>query len=253
MSGSQSAKEKRRVAAYLDELKRSGRAALILSTGKYIGEGFDFPALDTLILATPIAWKGSITQYVGRVSRQYEGKSEILVLDYVDFRVPVLTRMFAKRVKAFKKEGFAITQHGQKPEDELVYTRETYWTLLERDLREVSGPILFSTPYVSPPRVQRLLPLLKELSESKPVVVRVPMGTSSTLLGSHGITLQHTAEDLVNCILIGERILWYGSINIFGAVEESDSLLRIEDPTYAAQVMRWLEGSEEKEVKLPLI
>ena len=253
MSGSQSAKEKRRVAAYLDELKRSGRAALILSTGKYIGEGFDFPALDTLILATPIAWKGSITQYVGRVSRQYEGKSEILVLDYVDFRVPVLTRMFAKRVKAFKKEGFAITQHGQKPEDELVYTRETYWLLLERDLREVSGPILFSTPYLSPPRVQRLLPLLKELSESKPVVVRVPMGTSSTLLESHGITLQHTAEDLVNCILIGERILWYGSINIFGAVEESDSLLRIEDPTYAAQVMRWLEGSEEKEVKLPLI
>jgi len=253
MSGSQSAKEKRKVAAYLDELKRSGRAALILSTGKYIGEGFDFPALDTLVLASPIAWKGSITQYVGRVSRQYEGKSEILVLDYVDFRVPVLTRMFAKRVKAFKKEGFSITQHGQKPEDELVYTRETYWSLLERDLREASGPILFSTPYVSPPRVQRLLPLLKELSESKPVVVRVPMGTPSTLLESHGITLQRIQEDLVNCILIGERILWYGSINIFGAVEESDSLLRIEDPTYAAQVMRWLEGSEEKEVKLPLI
>jgi len=48
----------------------------------------------------------------------------------------------------------------------------------------------------------------------------------------------------VNCILIGERILWYGSINIFGAVEETDTFLRIEDPTYAAQVMKWLEGRE---------
>lgn len=244
MSGSQSAKEKRRVAAYLDELKAMNSPALILSTGKYIGEGFDFPALDTLVLASPIAWKGSITQYVGRVSRRYEGKSEILVLDYVDFRIPVLTRMFAKRVKAFKKEGFAITQHGQQRDDELLYTRETYWPLLERDLREANGPILFSAQYVSPSRVQRLLPLLTELSASKQVTIRVPKGMASTLLKSNTITLQHTEEDLVNCILIAERILWYGSINIFGAIEETDTLLRIEDPTYASQVMRWLEGRE---------
>lgn len=245
MSGSQSAKEKRRVTAYLDELKAANSPALIFSTGKYIGEGFDFPALDTLVLASPIAWKGSITQYVGRVSRQYEGKNAILVLDYVDFRIPVLTRMFAKRVKAFKKEGFVITQHGQKPDDELVYTRETYWALLERDLRESNGPMLFSTHYVSPARMQRLLPLLKELSTSKQVVVRAPKDSPTALFESNGITLQQTEEDLVNCILIGERILWYGSINIFGAVEETDTFLRIEDPTYAAQVMKWLEGREE--------
>jgi hypothetical protein len=93
--------------------------------------------------------------------------------------------------------------------------------------------------------MQRLLPLLKELSTSKQVVVRAPKDSPTTLFESNGITLQQTEEDLVNCILIGERILWYGSINIFGAVEETDTFLRIEDPTYAAQVMKWLEGREE--------
>ena len=85
---------------------------------------------------------------------------------------------------------------------------------------------------------------MRELATSKQVVARAPKDSSTTLFEANGITLQQTEEDLVNCILIGERILWYGSINIFGAIGETDTLLRIEDPTYATQVMRWLEGRE---------
>lgn len=240
MSGSQSAKKKRQVQAYLDELQRTGKAALILSTGKYIGEGFDFPSLDTLVLAAPIAWKGSITQYVGRVSRLDDKKSDILVLDYVDFRIPVLTRMFAKRVSAFNKLGFTITQSGQKPDDDLLFTAQSYWPLLQRDLKDSLGPILFSVPYMSQGRVQALTLLLKELVSSKKVSFRVPVQTNIRLLTEIGVEVLPTDDDLVNCILIGERILWYGSINIFGAMDESDTLLRIEDPTYVAEVMRWL-------------
>ncbi len=66
---------------------------LILATGRYIGEGFDDQRLDTLFLTMPISWKGTLAQYVGRLHRQHNGKTEVLVVDYVDEAVPMLARM----------------------------------------------------------------------------------------------------------------------------------------------------------------
>jgi superfamily II DNA or RNA helicase len=63
-----------------------------------IGEGFDDPRLDTLLLAMPIAWKGTVGQYAGRLHRRHPGNSEARIYDYVDSEVPVLRRMFVKRV-----------------------------------------------------------------------------------------------------------------------------------------------------------
>jgi superfamily II DNA or RNA helicase len=61
---------------------------LILATGRYLGEGFDDARLDTLFLTMPIAWKGTLAQYVGRLHRQHDGKKDVLVVDYVDNAVP---------------------------------------------------------------------------------------------------------------------------------------------------------------------
>ena len=69
----------------------------IIATGRYIGEGFDDPRLDALFLTMPISWKGTLAQYVGRLHRQHAGKTDVLVVDYVDDLVPVLARMAAKR------------------------------------------------------------------------------------------------------------------------------------------------------------
>ena len=68
----------------------SDEERLILSTGKYIGEGFDDPRLDTLFLALPISWQGTLQQYVGRLHRAHAQKTDILVYDYVDTNVPML-------------------------------------------------------------------------------------------------------------------------------------------------------------------
>ena len=79
---------------------------LILATGRYLGEGYDDPRLDTLLLTMPIAWRGTVVQYAGRLHRTHAAKRDIRVCDYVDTEVPVLRRMYAKRVRAYKEKGY---------------------------------------------------------------------------------------------------------------------------------------------------
>ena len=81
---------------------------LIIATGRYLGEGFDDARLDTLFLALPIAWRGTVAQYAGRLHRNYEQKREVIIYDYVDDQVPVLAGMFAKRKKSYKAIGYLV-------------------------------------------------------------------------------------------------------------------------------------------------
>ena len=81
---------------------------LIIATGKYIGEGFDDARLDTLFLAMPISWKGTLQQYVGRLHRIHTNKQEVRVYDYVDHKVPILKVMSDKRLQGYKAMGYVI-------------------------------------------------------------------------------------------------------------------------------------------------
>jgi superfamily II DNA or RNA helicase len=81
---------------------------IILATGKYLGEGFDFPSLDTLFLVSPFSWRGMLVQYTGRLNRAFYGKKEIHVYDYVDEKVPVLSGMYRKRLKGYRALGFTV-------------------------------------------------------------------------------------------------------------------------------------------------
>ena len=107
LRGGQSRKELESARAHLAELPPTvGR--VILATGKYIGEGFDDPRLDTLFLALPVSWRGTIAQYVGRLHRLHEGKREVRVYDYADLNVPMLSRMFDKRCHGYESLGYTI-------------------------------------------------------------------------------------------------------------------------------------------------
>ena len=81
---------------------------VILATGRFIGEGFDDPRLDTLFLTLPVSWRGTIAQYVGRLHRLREGKREVRVYDYADLNVPMLARMFDRRCRGYEAVGYAI-------------------------------------------------------------------------------------------------------------------------------------------------
>ena len=89
------------------QLQPGGPPLLVVATGPYAGEGFDCPALDTLFLAAPVANKGSLTQYVGRILRSHENKTTAEVHDYLDERTGVLAAMLAKRAPGYTGLGFS--------------------------------------------------------------------------------------------------------------------------------------------------
>mgnify|MGYP003585251936 FL=1 len=90
------------LAAIPDDARR-----LVLATGRYIGEGFDDARLDTLFLAMPVSWKGTLVQYTGRLHRLHPGKTEVRIYDYVDREIPMLDRMFTKRLRGYRAIGYA--------------------------------------------------------------------------------------------------------------------------------------------------
>jgi superfamily II DNA or RNA helicase len=80
---------------------------LVVATGRYIGEGFDDPRLDTLFLTMPVSWRGTLVQYTGRLHRLHPGKRDVRVFDYVDRDIPMLLRMFEKRLRGYRAIGYA--------------------------------------------------------------------------------------------------------------------------------------------------
>jgi superfamily II DNA or RNA helicase/very-short-patch-repair endonuclease len=81
---------------------------VLLATGKYVGEGFDDPRLDTLFLTLPVSWRGTVAQYAGRLHRLYDGKREVRIYDYADLNVPMLARMFDRRCRGYEAIGYTI-------------------------------------------------------------------------------------------------------------------------------------------------
>lgn len=103
MGRREAAETRARLAAIPD-----GEPRILLATGAYLGEGFDDARLDTLLLAMPISWKGRITQYVGRLHRLHEGKTEVRVYDYLDGSVALFNRMFDRRCRGYEALGYTI-------------------------------------------------------------------------------------------------------------------------------------------------
>jgi hypothetical protein len=106
LQGGMGAKAHRAVQAQLAGIP-SSEERLVLATGRYIGEGFDDARLDTLFLAMPVSWKGTLVQYTGRLHRLHPGKRVVRIFDYVDREVPMLLRMFEKRLRGYRAIGYA--------------------------------------------------------------------------------------------------------------------------------------------------
>ncbi len=112
LKGGMGRKQRREVNERLAKIPDS-KPRLIIATGSYIGEGFDDARLDTLFLAMPISWKGTLQQYVGRLHRLHDGKRVVQVYDYVDANVLMLARMYSRRLKGYADMGYQMTRDPQ--------------------------------------------------------------------------------------------------------------------------------------------
>ncbi|MDR1202906.1 MAG: hypothetical protein LBL58_14930 [Tannerellaceae bacterium] len=164
---------------------------IIIATGKYIGEGFDYPRLDTLFLASPIAWKGTLAQYAGRLHREYPGKQDVIVYDYVDIHIPVLEGMYYKRLTGYAQIGYKTLSSKNEPDKiSMIYDNDTFISAIRNDLAEAKDEILIVTPYIRRKQLNVVLEWLKT-----PLQVKIPV----TII-THPIESYKEQEQVRKCI-----------------------------------------------------
>ena len=239
--GANSSKEKRKAMEELEGIP-SSESLVIVATGKYIGEGFDYPRLDTLFLALPISWKGNIAQYAGRLHRDYDGKNEVRIYDYVDVRIPLCDSMYHKRLRGYASVGYGIP----KPTDrqcmskrELIYDGQTFAEPFRQDLLAAKHSIVVSCQKIKFKHTPRLLSLLRsKMANGIEVAVWVKeFGYSEKDLVDQGIEVVRNENLSVQCAIIDKSTVWYGSIHFFGYNTEENNVMRIADPSIANELL----------------
>ena len=111
LRGGLGVRRRREIAERLDAIP-DGEERVLVAVGRYVGEGFDDARLDTLFLAMPVSWKGTLAQYAGRLHRLHPAKREVIVHDYVDRAVPALRRMSERRIRGYRSLGYAVEDGG---------------------------------------------------------------------------------------------------------------------------------------------
>lgn len=239
--GADSAKEKRMSMEKLEYIPTSD-SLVIVATGKYIGEGFDYPRLDTLFLVLPISWKGNIAQYAGRLHRDYDGKNEVRIYDYVDIRVPLCDSMYRKRLRGYASVGYGIPKSSDKnelPKQELIYDGRTFSEPFRQDLLATKHSIVIFCQKIKFKYTPRLLYLLRDLmANGIEVIVHVKeQGYNEKELLRYGIEILCDENLSVQCVIIDKAIVWYGNINFFGYNTEENNAMRIIDSSIANDLL----------------
>jgi superfamily II DNA or RNA helicase len=122
MKGGMGKKQREALASEISAVP-ADQPRVIIATGRYVGEGFDDGRLDTLFLAMPISWRGTLQQYVGRLHRLHKDKLVVRVYDYVDACVPMLSRMYDRRLKGYKAVGYTVARpsDAEDPQGDLKF------------------------------------------------------------------------------------------------------------------------------------
>ena len=239
--GADSSKEKKLAMAHLSSIPPS-ESMVVVATGKYIGEGFDYPRLDTLFLALPISWKGNIQQYAGRLHREYKGKTEVWIYDYVDIHVPVCDSMYRKRLRGYKSVGYGnpssiLTE--TKSSQDVIYDGQTYQAVFQNDLLSAKHSIIISCVAVHYRYTPNLFRILQDLMHNGvELSVHVKnVGLQEVDLSAVGITVVQDENLSVNCAVIDKAIVWYGSMNFFGYNNNEANIMRLADTSVANEMM----------------
>ncbi|KUG05094.1 hypothetical protein ASZ90_017477 [hydrocarbon metagenome] len=251
LTGGMGTKQTREMLTKIAETPADKQLTLV-ATGKYIGEGFDEPRLDTLFLAMPISWKGTLQQYAGRLHRLYENKNEVQIYDYVDIHVRMLERMYHKRLTGYASIGYKAKGESIATESvDIIFDKSNFWPVYKNDIMNVTREIIIVSPFVARKRTLQMLQYLGTALGNKVRVIvmtrpaedfkdkdRTALEDVLDLLKSAGISVILKSNIHQKFAVIDQRIVWYGSINLlsFGSAEES--IMRLNSPNIAYELMK---------------
>lgn len=240
--GNDSAKAKREVMSRLNDIP-ANELLIIVATGKYVGEGFDLPRLDTLMLALPVSWKGLIAQYTGRLHRNYPGKNETRIYDYIDLRVPVCDSMYRKRLHGYQAVGYsiAVANEGLFAElaTEAIFDASDFEKPYHDDLASAKQSIVISTMRLRWNKTPRIIDLLAAttLRGISVTIAISETGHRETELQAMGFNIIHRPECKMQCAIIDQCIGWYGSVNLIGRSLADTNVIRMASSDLANALM----------------
>ena len=266
LTGNHSKREHR---AIREQMQAVGpeESLILVATGSLVGEGFDFPRLDTLIMATPVSFRSVIEQYAGRLNRDYPGKRQVIIYDYIDSHIPMFRKMYMKRLKAYKQIGYEIcgdlkseSQISEKrilgnqvfagQKTNTIFDGGNYQETLKADLLSAAKNIIISSPAISGQKVYEFIDLLKERQETGVDVTIVTWAPDFYGYGEPSYWMQlhedmrqagffvKTAEEFCDRFaVIDQDLVWYGSMNLLAKEQIEDSMLRVHGKEIAAELL----------------
>lgn len=242
LTGIGTTKEKREAMQRLQTIPDSEQL-VIVATGKYVGEGFDYPRLDTLFLALPISWKGLLTQYAGRLHREYEGKKDVRIYDYIDIHEPICDSMYRKRLKGYAAIGYKTINTAQPTlfdnikvipssvVENQIFNGSTFYRPYTSDLTKAKHSIVISSPKLYRTEQNSLVTLLKELAQQgiEILITTAAENEQTAFIQSKGLSVKVKPKLSLYTTIIDKEVVWYGSINTLGYASKDDNMIKVTD------------------------
>ena len=256
LTGSNGTKARR---AQVEELNgvADSDSLILVGTGSLLGEGFDYPRLDTLFMATPVSGENVVEQYVGRLNREYEGKENVIVYDYVDSHIPKFDKMYSARLRAYKKIGYelCVSMDGEKQKANAIYDIDTYAETYWRDLEEAKSGVIVSSPRLNNQKVNRMIDVLRSRQELGVKVTVVTWHPDAYKYGRDdvrmellerlrkaGFEIRLVEDSCEHYAVIDHEIVWYGSVNLLSKEDADDNLMRVCSKEIAAELLEMTFG-----------
>lgn len=258
LTGANGTKARRAQVEELNKVDNSD-SLILVGTGSLLGEGFDFPRLDTLFMATPVSGENVVEQYVGRLNRDYDGKENVIVYDYVDSHIPKFDKMYSARMKAYKKIGYelCVNMDGEKQKANAIYDIENYAETYLKDLEEANSAVVVSSPRLNNQKVDRIINMLGKRRELGVKVTIVTWHPDAYKYGKDdvrmelmerlrkaGFEIRLVEETCEHYAVIDNEIVWYGSVNLLSKEDAEDNLMRVCSKDIAAELLEMTFGSE---------
>lgn len=253
LTGAGTTREKREAMQRLQTIPDSEQL-VIVATGKYIGEGFDYPRLDTLFLALPISWKGLLTQYAGRLHREYEGKKDVRIYDYIDVHEPICDSMYRKRLKGYAAIGYKTINTAQPTlfdhinditssvVENQIFNGSTFYRPYTSDLIKAKHSIVISSPELYRTEQNSLVTLLKELTQQgiEILITTAAENEQTAFIQSKGLSVKVKPKLSLYTTIIDKEVVWYGSINTLGYASKDDNMIKVTDIYLANELIEMI-------------